>query len=224
MIRTSLIAGAVLFVLIVGSQLLLPQLAERRIRGDLRELGDVRSVSVRAFPAVKLLAERADRVEIRLGSLAAGTSRIGELVEMTRGVDVLDARAASLRVAEFSLRDLRLAKGDGGRELTGQAVLTDTALREGLPAAVTDFRPVETTDGQLVLEGTAGLLGVQATVRARLSAREGALVVAPEGLPLGGLATFTVFDDPRVNVTGVGATRTPDGYALTATAVAREAQ
>lgn len=218
MVRLAIIAGILLVVLLAGSQLLLPRLAEQRLMGDLEEMGDVQRVTVKAFPAVKLLAERADRVEVRMGAMTAGPSRLGELIEMTRGTGRLDARAASLRVGRFDLRDLRLAKrGDG---LTGQAGLTDAALQAALPPSV-GFRPVDSGDGQLVLEGTAGLLGIQATIRARLSARDGALVVAPEGIPFGGLATLTVFDDPRVVIDGVGAERTPDGYVLTATGSAR---
>jgi hypothetical protein len=52
-------------------------------------------------------------------------------------------------------------------------------------------------------------------VRARLTARDGALVVAPEGL-LGGLGTLTVFRDSRVKVTQVGSRPGSDGFTLTA--------
>jgi hypothetical protein len=44
--------------------------------------------------------------------------------------------------------------------------------------------------GQLVLQASAGPVNV----RARLSARDGRLVIAPDGL-LGGLAALTVFED-----------------------------
>jgi hypothetical protein len=47
-------------------------------------------------------------------------------------------------------------------------------------------------------------------------ASEGAITVAPENIPFGALATFTVFEDPRVRVTSVGATTRPGGYGLTA--------
>jgi hypothetical protein len=72
--------------------------------------------------------------------------------------------------------------------------------------------PVAAGDGQLVLEAVAGPL----SVRARLSARDGALVIAPDGL-LGGFASLTVFSDRRVRVTGVGARSRADGFTVTAT-------
>lgn len=213
MVRIASIVAAALLALAVVAQLALPGVAENRLEDELRASGDVQRVDVRALPALKLLAQRADRVEVRLGAMTAGPSRLGELIERTGGAEQVDARAASLQVGRFSLSDLRLAKNGG--ELTGQATLSDAALQAALPPTV-GFRPVESGDGQLVLEATAALFGVSARVRARLSAQDGALVVAPEGA-LGGLATLTVFRDPRVVVTGVGAERTGEGYALTAT-------
>jgi len=212
--RIALAGAGLLVVLLVAAQLVLPGVAERQLNEDLRALGEVRSVAVEAFPAVKLLAQRADRVEVRLGAGRAGRSRIGELIERTKGTDELDARVESLQVGGFALRDLRLTKD--GDQLTGEAALSDAALRAALPAGLS-FRPLDSGDGDLVLEVTAGLLGLQATVPARLSAQGGALIVAPEGIPFGGLATLTVFRDPRVRVTGVAARRTGDGYVVTAT-------
>ena len=62
-----------------------------------------------------------------------------------------------------------------------------------------------------MLEGAIGPI----SARARLTARDGALVVAPEGL-LGGLGSLTLFKDSRVQVTEVGSTHRPDGFTLTA--------
>ena len=62
-----------------------------------------------------------------------------------------------------------------------------------------------------MLEGSVGPI----TARARLTARDGAVVVAPEGL-LGGLGSVTVFKDSRVKVTDVGATPGPKGITITA--------
>lgn len=211
--RLALIAVVVLVVLLAGTQLLLPRLAERRIAAELRATGEVERVDVRAFPALELLARRADRVEIRLGDARATTGRVSDLIAEASGVEELDARVGVLRLGRLVLRDVRLDKR--GAALLGAATLTDADLRSALPAQV-GFRPVEADGDELLFEATAGLFGIRATVRARLSARDGALVIAPEGLPFGGLATLTVFRDPRIAVTGVGATEIGDGYALTA--------
>jgi hypothetical protein len=68
-----------------------------------------------------------------------------------------------------------------------------------------------------VLEAGAAVLGLRAVVRTRLTAREGRLVIAGEG-PLARLGTLTVYDDPRVQVTSVGARAVPGGFTLAAAA------
>jgi hypothetical protein len=50
-----------------------------------------------------------------------------------------------------------------------------------------------------------------------VAAREGRLVVVPD-VPLGALATLTVFSDPRVLVQDVGARTASGGFVLTARA------
>ena len=219
-VRRIAIALAVLIVvLLVGSQLLLPGLAERRVRDDLRSAGQVRDVEVRAFPALKLLVGRADRVDVRIGESRAGTGRLSDLIADAEGVETLDARIEVLRLGALVLRDVRLDKE--GDRLDGRATLTREALQAAVPAGL-GFRPVAAGDGQLLFEATAGLLGVQARIRARLAAQDGALVIAPEGIPFGGLATLTVFRDPRIAMTSVGATEGPGGYALTTQGRLRE--
>lgn len=213
MVRLALIAAFIALALLAGSQILLPPLAERRIAGDLAGAGDVEDVTVRAFPALKLLFDRADRVEVRMGDARLAPGPLTSLLTSTREVGELDARARSLRLGPLVLRDLSITKRAG--ELVGRALLEPEALAAALPPQV-GFRPVGSDDGSLVLEATAGLFGLRATVRARLSARDGALVIAPEGGLLGGLATLTVFRDSRVHVTGIGARETPAGYVLQA--------
>ena len=64
----------------------------------------------------------------------------------------------------------------------------------------------------MLREVAVGPLGGQA----RLSADDGALRIAPEGL-LGALGSLTIFEDPRVIVEGVGARPRDGGFTLTAT-------
>lgn len=207
--RVRVAAGvAFLVLLFVASELAMPRLAERRLRGELETNGDVRSVDVEAFPAVKLLFDRADRVAVRMASSRMGGDRIADLLADTRSADELDARIDVVRVGPLVLREVKLAK-DGDR-LHSEAALTQADLRSALPAEL-GLRPVETGGDGLVVEVSAAGLAV----RARLSARDGALVIAPDGL-LSAVATLTLFRDPRVAVTAVGARPTPDGFTVTA--------
>jgi hypothetical protein len=205
-----LLLGSAVFVaaLLLAAQVLLPGYAEDRLRDDLT--GEVRRVEVQAFPALKLLFGRADRVELEMGEVRTGQRDLADLLARTADTDELDARAAVIRVGPFVARDARMRKR--GDALHGEAGVTSAELTAALPAEI-GLQPVESEGGQLVLEATAGPL----SVRARLSAKDGRLVIAPDGL-LGGFASLTVFSDPRVRVGGVGARPRPDGFTLTADA------
>jgi hypothetical protein len=79
---------------------------------------------------------------------------------------------------------------------------------------------VASSGGRLTLRGTATLLGLSATVDATVSAQDGKLVVVPD-VPFGGLATITLFSDPRIQVQAVSATPTAGGFVVRGTAVLR---
>ena len=195
---------------LVGGQLALPRLAERRITSDLSKSGHVTHVNVEAVPAIKLLFKRADRVEVEMAEVRAGTTgRLVELLRRTRGTDDLDARAELVTLGPLRLHAAKLTK-DGDR-LRGEATVSERELAAALPPQLR-VRPVEDPAGELVLEGAVGPL----TARARLTARDGALVIAPEGL-LGGLGSLTLFKDSSVQVTEVGSRTNADGFTLTAT-------
>jgi hypothetical protein len=208
MLRAALALLGLLAAALVGGQLVLPRVAERRISHELAKNGDVRRVSVEAFPAIKLLFKRVDRVEIDMAEARAGTGKVAQLLRRTAGARELDARVDRVRVGPLQLRGVALHK-DHNR-LRGQATVSDADLAAALPRRLA-LRPVEDPAGELVLEASAGVV----TVRARLSARDGALVIAPEGL-LGGLGSLTVFKDSRVHVSEVGSKLGSDGFTLTA--------
>ena len=208
MLRAALALLGLLVTALVGGQLALPRVAERRIGHDLEKTGDVRRVSVEALPAFKLLVKRADRVEIEMAEARAGAGKLAQLLRRTSGAREVDARVDLVRVGPLQLRGVALRK-DHNR-LSGEASLSDSDLATALPSRLA-LRPVEVPAGQLVLEASAGVV----TVRARLSARDGALVIAPEGL-LGGLGSVTVFKDSRVHVSDVGSKVGADGFTLTA--------
>jgi hypothetical protein len=212
--RRALIVAAGLVALLALAQLLLPMLAEDRLRGRLERDGKVESVDVSAFPAVKLLWGRADRVTIRMADAGAGPGRFADLLVSTDEADELDARVRSLRILTLTFRDVALRKR--GRDLSGTATVTGADLRAALPAGF-DVRPVASGDGALVFEGTATLLGRSLTGQAVVAARNGRVLLAPN-LPFGGFLSLTVFEDPRIEVLDVGAQARPDGFVLTARA------
>ena len=214
-LRVILVAlGALLVLLLVVAQLLLPGFAERRVRDDLSPYGVVERVSISAFPAVQLLWGRADDVTVRMRDYRSGRGRLADFLVRTDATDRLDVGVGSVRVGVLTIRDARLTK-DGDR-LAGSARVTDGDLARALPPEL-EVRPVGGDADALVLEGAAVALGVEVRARARLRARAGTVVVEPEGL-LGGLASLTVFSDPRVDVLGVGGRRVADGAVVSASA------
>ncbi len=203
---------AVLVVLAAAAQLLLPGIAEDRIRDRLAHDGRVESVRVSAFPAVRLLWGHADRVTVRMANTRAGVGRLGDLIGRTADAGRVDASTRELDVLTLRLRDAQLRKR--GNRLVGEATVTDADLRAALPPGFA-VRPVTSADGQLVLRGTATLFGTTISANAVLLAQDGRLKIAPD-VPFGGFAALTVFSDPHVHVDGVGARAAPGGFTLTA--------
>lgn len=208
------VAALVLVVLVVA-QLVLPGIAARRVRSQLHGHGSVRSVSVHAFPAIELLWHHADRITVRLRDYRAGSAQLGDLLSQTAGVSTLTASAGTVHVGRLTVRDATLDKR--GARLTGTATIAESDLRAAVPI-LHSVTPVASAGGALTLRGTASVLGVGASVEATVSARHGALVIAPT-VPLGSLASITVFSDPHVAVTGVSARATSGGFIARATAM-----
>jgi hypothetical protein len=208
MLRVVFALLGLLVAALVGVQLTLPRLAERRISHNLAATGEVRRVSVEAVPALKLLFKRADRVEVDMAEARAGTGRLAQLLRQTRGAREVDAHVDLVRVGPLQLRGVVLRKDHD--HLSGEASVSNADLAAALPRQLA-LRPVDDPAGELVLEASAGVF----TARARLSARDGALVIAPEGL-LGGLGSLTIFRDSRVQVTDVGSKVGNGGFTVTA--------
>ena len=209
MLRAVFALLGLLVAALVGGQLVLPRVAERRISSDLERSGEVRRVSVEAVPALRLLFKRADRVEIDMAEVRAGsTGRLAQLLRRTRATKELDARADIVILGPLRLHAVGLRKDQD--LLRGEATVSDSELAAALPARL-QVRPVEDSAGELVLEGAVGPI----SARARLTARDGALVIAPEGL-FGGLGSLTLFRDSRVHVEEIGARSRPEGFTLTA--------
>ncbi len=209
MLRAALALIGLLVAALVGGQLALPRIAERRITSDLAKSGEVRRVSVEAVPALKLLFKRADRVEVDMAEVRAGsTGRLAALLRRTRRTEELDASVDLVLLGPLRLHAVTLTKD--AERLRGEATVSEQELAAALPSQLR-LRPVEDPSGELVLEGAVGPI----SARARLTAQDGALVVAPEGL-LGGLGSLTVFRDSRIEVTEVGSRVGERGFTLTA--------
>ncbi len=216
--RIAVAAVAAVAVLLLVSQLVLPGVAERRLRDRLQRNGTVERVDVRAFPALQLLWGRADRVVVRMREGRAGAGRFADLLADTRDAERVDAVVRGARILTLRVRELRLRKR--GRTLEGSATVTDADLRAALPPGF-DARPIASRAGVLVFEGSAALLGRRLRGQVVVAARDGNVVLAPN-VVFGGFLTLTVFRDPRIEALAVGARPRRDGFVLTARARLRE--
>lgn len=211
--RLAVLGAVVVVVVALGvAQLVLPGIAEQKIRDRLARSGTVLSVHVSAFPAIELLWQRADHVVVRMADYHADVSALGHTLAGAVAADSVDASATTLEVGRLTLRDATLTKR--GDELTGSARITETDLRAAVPF-IDNVSPVASGGGQLVLRGTATLFGLTASVDATVAAQGGNVIVQPD-VPFGGLATLTVFSNPHLAVQDVAASTAPGGFSLTA--------
>ena len=204
-------------VALAVAQLVLPGVAAQRIESHLRAYGSVRSVSVEAFPAIKLLWHHADAIHIHLASYRSGSGEVGSLLGELGGVGSLDVAADQLDIGLLRVRDATLHKR--GAALSAGARISEADLRAAVPF-LDGVVPVASAPGTVMLRGAATVLGVAASATATVEARNGALVVSPN-VPFGALATLTLFSDPHVAVQGVAATSAPAGFRVSARGVLR---
>lgn len=206
-LRALAIGVAVIILVLVVAQIVLPGIAAQRLRDRLSHNGEVLSVSVSAFPAIELLWHQADRVVVRMGRYRSGTGHLQSLLNEAANTGSLDASARELDTGLITLHDAALRKR--GNRLVGSATVTPADLRSALGGAIQNLQPVASSDGRLTFQGT--VLGV--TADATLRAQNGALVISPD-VPLLNLITVTVFHDPHVYVEGVGARLQTRGFAV----------
>jgi LmeA-like phospholipid-binding len=202
----------VVLIVLVVAQLVLPGIAAERLRDRLSSSGTVTSVKISAFPAIELLWHHADRVVVRMADYRAAVSALGSTLAGAVDAGSVDASATQLDVGLLTLRDASLTKR--GDQLTGSARVTQSDLRAAVPF-IDDVRPLASGGGQLTLQGTATLFGVSATVAATVAAQGGSVIVQPD-VPLGGLATVTVFSNPHLAVEDIAASAAPGGFSLRA--------
>lgn len=214
--------GAVAALLVVGAaaiigiaQLLLPGVAEQKLRSDLGRYGLVRRVHLESSPAIKLLWHKADRVELAMDSYRSkpgGHGSLADSLSATRNTSVLNISVGTLTSKLVTLHDVSLRKE--GDLLIGHARLTQKDLSAALPGFV-GVRPLSGSANGIVARVTASALGHGLGARVAVLADSGRVIAHPEGIPLGSLARITVFSDPRIFVESLGAELHGQNYLLT---------
>ena len=195
-------AGAVLLLLVLA-QLLLPRLAAARIRSRIGRYGRVASVSVSAWPAIKLLWGSVDSVSVSAGALTLSEQEASSLLWEARNTANLHFSAQSVRIGRLAVSDATLVKR--AKELTAQALASEADVRAALPAGV-GVSLLRSDGGQVEVSVGGSLFGLGASIDAVALPSEGRLVVKPVGFLLGALQ-LTLLSDAHVYVRGVGASK-----------------
>ena len=217
-IALSLVGGVV--VLLALAQLLLPRIAASKISSRVGRYGKVESVSVEAWPAVKLLWGSVDSVRVRARSLAASPAQVAKLLWEGRDVESMRVSAESVRVGSLQLSDASMSKH--GSALSAQASVSEADVKAALPEGFA-VQLLKSAGGEVEVQASGGLFGVGAAVNAVALASEGKLVAHPVGFLIEGFH-LTLFSDPHVYVEGVGASvasEQPLSYRLTMSASLR---
>jgi hypothetical protein len=205
------VLGGLLLVMAVA-QLVLPGIAAQRLRDQLSHNGSVLDVEVHAFPAIELLWHQADRVVIRMRDYHSSGAHLGSALGQSTDVDTLDASASTVTAGLLTVHDATLHKH--GSAIGASAQVQEADLQRAVPF-LESVQPVASSGGQLVLRGTASLLGVGVTANATVAADGGQILVTPQ-VPFGGLATVAVFSSSRVTVDSLSATPVAGGFTVRA--------
>jgi hypothetical protein len=211
------VAGILVAALILG-QVVLPGLAARRLRTDLERHGSAVSVRVEAFPAIKLLWRRADRVSVNVGHLRPGGSGSGQslpdLLASTKATGKLDVRVGILDTRRLRIEDTRLHKD--GNALVARVRMTMAAVNAALPPRLR-VSARQVAPDELSVRGLTSVFGRRLGGGARILVDDrGRILLRPEGVPLASLISVPVFSDDRVAVDGFTASQDGDGFAVTA--------
>jgi hypothetical protein len=202
--RAGRIAGGVIVAIVLAlalAQVVLPRIAASTISSRVRRYGAVRSVSVTAWPAVKLLWGDADSVRVRALNLRLSAQQAAGLAWQGRGTSSIEMTAAHVQLGPLRLSGVSLRKR--GDALSAQASASPADVSDALPPGIS-VALLRSEGGSVEVRASGGLFGVSASIVAVAGAQEGRLVARPLGLLLGGFQ-LTLFASAHVYVEGIGA-------------------
>jgi hypothetical protein len=216
--RRALVAAGTLVALLVVAQLLLPRIAARKLRSDLERHGGNVHVDVAAFPAIKLLWHKADRVTVTVGDYRPGPPRSGsslaDQLAATKDTGELDVRVGLLRDRLLRMHDISLRKR--GDVLVAEVRLRRSDVNAALPPRL-HLTGRATSGQEISVAGATSVFGRRLAARARILVdARGRIVLKPAGFPLAALVTVPLFADDRVAVDAIDARPAAGGFTVTA--------
>ncbi len=199
MLALVLIALVLLAILAAGcAQLAIPRIAEGRVRRRLTEGGGIAEVSIRSFPASRLLHNAGDRIEVRGRSLRIGLA--GEsfpTAESPAGLAALDGFTdVDIELVDFSTGPFAVAAfvltrvGHGTYAMATQATTTAAEIARFGVERLPGLPPIPGLPGLGLLGSAAaqaiGGREITVAVQIELISEQGRLRVGSGGGTIGG--------------------------------------
>ena len=130
--RWGLIAASVVVFVLVGSQIALPNLAERKVEDRLTEGGGTAEVTLGAVPALRLLFSDGERFEVTAQGLDLDLDEDVDVFDRLDGFGIVGISIDDSRAGPFDLDSFDLTRdAPGPYQLTSVSTTT--------PAALVDF-------------------------------------------------------------------------------------
>ena len=188
--RWGMIAAGVAVFAAVASQILIPPLGARAVEDRLTEGGGTAEVTLRAFPAARLLFGDGERLEADASDLDLELDPEGEVFERLDGFSIVGVSIADSRAGPFSIESFELSRdGDEPYSLVASASASAAGLAElGLESVEI---PGESVIDILLDEllGDDGPSRVPIDLDVELTSEEGRVQVVSGGATVAGLPT-----------------------------------
>ncbi|MDI6909208.1 hypothetical protein [Nocardioides sp.] len=193
--RLAAAAAATLAVAALASQLVIPSVAEDRLRDRLATVGAVSNVDVSATPAVKMLFGSVDRAAVEMYdvSLDGAADLDPEMIARLDGVQEVDARIDRLRAGPIDVDEVRLIKDGDSLEASGDLDLN--ALKGLIPGV-----KVSVKGGSILLDLSESGLPLPFPVQLEIVAEDGAVVARPLGAAAAMLPAQPLLERPELSV------------------------
>ncbi|MBI2242912.1 MAG: hypothetical protein HYU55_02815 [Nocardioides sp.] len=193
--RLAAAAAATVAVAALASQLVIPSVAEGRLRDRLATVGAVSSVDVSATPAVKMLFGSVDRaaVEMHDASLDGASDLDPDMIAKLDGVQEVDAEIGRLSAGPIDVDEVRLVKDGDNLEASGDM---DLSAIKGLIPGV----KVSVKGGSILLDLSSSGLPLPFPVQLEIVAEDGAIVARPLGAAAAMLPPQPLLERPELAV------------------------
>jgi hypothetical protein len=129
--RIVLVLLGALALLLVGSQLVIPRIAEGEAEDRLERRGGKADVSVSAFPAVRLLFDDGDKITVRGSGLRLDPDSEADSLTRMDGFDEVSVELEDFTAGPMHARTFRMKRAEGDEDYRTRTTGTTSAAEVG---------------------------------------------------------------------------------------------